>query len=210
MILQLYFLCKYTMLFSIIGMLIALNTTTKVDCQALYTYNQFFGSAAIGTASTLLMLRTVAIWNKNWFVTIPLVIVGIGHWSILMYSVTAVRAVFLPEAKTCVVVSTGDDHHNLTLNLLYLYSACSATLRSLCSPILSHVRRPCRVDCFHHRSAPYPRPLLALEALGECLHDGRFKRLTLHSSKMASFSSWLPSFATPSLPLCSYSPSPPP
>lgn len=118
----LYFLCKYTMLFSIIGMLIALNTTTKVDCQALYTYNQFFGSAAIGTASTLLMLRTVAIWNKNWFVTIPLVLVGIGHWSILMYSVTAVRAVFLPEAKTCVVVSTGNGHHNLTLNLLYLYT----------------------------------------------------------------------------------------
>ena len=122
--LQLYFLCKYTMLFSIIGMLIALNTTTKVDCQALYTYNQFFGSAAIGTASTLLMLRTVAIWNKNWFVTIPLAVIAIGHWCILMYSVTSVRAVFIPEAKTCVVVATGNQHKNLTLNLLYLYSTC--------------------------------------------------------------------------------------
>jgi hypothetical protein len=118
----LYFLCKYTMLLSIIGMLIALNTTTEIDCQGLYTFNQFFGSAAIGTASTLLMFRTIAIWNKNLFVAIPLVIVAIGHWAVLMYSVTAVKSVFVPEAKTCVLISTGAQNHNLTLNLLYLYT----------------------------------------------------------------------------------------
>jgi hypothetical protein len=118
----LYFLCKYTMLLAIIGMLIALNTTTEVDCQALYTFNQFFGSAAIGTASTLLMFRTIAIWNKNLFVTIPLVIIAVGHWAVLMYSVTAVKSVFVAEAKTCVLLSTGTQNHNLTLNLLYLYT----------------------------------------------------------------------------------------
>lgn len=118
----LYFLCKYTMLFAIIGMLIALNTTSEIDCQGLYTFNQFFGSSAIGTASTLLMFRTIAIWNKNLFVTIPLVIVAVGHWAVLMYSVTAVKAEFLPAAKACVLLSTGTQNHNLTLNLLYLYT----------------------------------------------------------------------------------------
>ncbi|KAG8829906.1 hypothetical protein FRC18_008887 [Serendipita sp. 400] len=118
----LYFLCKYTMFFAIIGMLIALNTTTPINCQALYTFNQFFGSAAIGTASTLLMLRTIAIWNKNLAVTIPLVLIALGHWSILMYSVTSVRSVYVAEAKTCVVLSTGNQHKNLTLNLVYLYT----------------------------------------------------------------------------------------
>lgn len=118
----LYFLCKYTMLLSIIGMLIALNTTTQLDCQALYTFNQFFGSAAIGTASTLLMFRTIAIWNKNLFVTIPLIVLALGHWAVLMYSVTAVKSVFVPEYKTCVLIETGQGNHNLTLNLLYLYT----------------------------------------------------------------------------------------
>lgn len=118
----LYFLCKYTMLLAIIGMLIALNTTSEIDCQALYTFNQFFGSAAIGTASTLLMFRTIAIWNKNLFVTIPLILVAVGHWAVLMYSVTSVKAVFLPAAKACVLISTGTQNHNLTLNLLYLYT----------------------------------------------------------------------------------------
>jgi hypothetical protein len=118
----LYFLCKYTMFFAIIGMLIALNTTTKIDCQALYTFNQFFGSSAIGTASTLLMFRTIAIWNKNWFVMIPLILISLGHWSILMYSVTSVHSAFVPELKTCVVLSTGNQHKNLALNLVYLYT----------------------------------------------------------------------------------------
>jgi hypothetical protein len=118
----LYFLCKYTMLLAIIGMLIALNTTTAINCQALYTFNQFFGSSAIGTASTLLMFRTIAIWNKNLYVTIPLVIIALGHWGILMYSVTSVRSTFSEQAKTCILVSTGDKHHNLALNLTYLYT----------------------------------------------------------------------------------------
>lgn len=118
----LYFLCKYTMFFAIIGMLIALNTTSAINCQALYTFNQFFGSSAIGTASTLLMFRTIAIWNKNLFVTIPLVLIALGHWSILMYSVTSVKSVFLPAAKTCVLLSTGAQNHNLALNLVYLYT----------------------------------------------------------------------------------------
>jgi len=118
----LYFLCKYTMLFAIIGMLIALNTTSPINCQALYTFNQFFGSSAIGTASTLLMFRTIAIWNKNLLVTIPLILIALGHWGILMYSVTSVRSVFYPAAKTCILVSTGNQDHNLALNLTYLYT----------------------------------------------------------------------------------------
>jgi len=118
----LYFLCKYTMFFAVIGMLIALNTTTHINCQALYSFNQFMGQCAIGTASTLLMLRTIAIWNKKIFIMIPLILVAMGHWGILFYSVTTVRSVFSPEAKTCILVSTGTDSHNLTLNLVYLYT----------------------------------------------------------------------------------------
>jgi hypothetical protein len=53
---------------------------------------------------------------------IPLILISLGHWSILMYSVTSVRSVYVPDAKTCVLVSTGNQHKNLALNLVYLYS----------------------------------------------------------------------------------------
>lgn len=39
-----------------------------------------------------------------------------------MYSVTSVKSVFLPAAKTCVLLSTGAQNHNLALNLVYLYT----------------------------------------------------------------------------------------
>jgi hypothetical protein len=119
------------MLLAIVGMLIALNTTTQINCQALYTFNQFAGSSAIGTASTLLMFRTIAIWNKKLTITIPLVIIALGHWGILMYSVTSVRSVFSPAAKTCIVTTTGNgSHKNLALNVLYLYSMSTSVRRS--------------------------------------------------------------------------------
>lgn len=37
---------------------IALNVRTEIDCQALYTFNQVFGNAAIGLASINLSIRT--------------------------------------------------------------------------------------------------------------------------------------------------------
>lgn len=38
--------------------LISLDTTEPLNCQALYTFNQVFGNAAIGLASVNLSLRT--------------------------------------------------------------------------------------------------------------------------------------------------------
>lgn len=111
--------------------------------QALYSFAQFAGNGAIGSASTLLMLRTIAIWNRNLFVTIPLVILSLGQWAILFHGtyalvlpstiypssspslfkpgMTTVRSAFYPDAHTCILTSTGDTN-NLFLNLLYLYS----------------------------------------------------------------------------------------
>lgn len=58
---------------------IALNTTTKLNCQALYVFNQLMGNIAIATASTLLMLRTIAIWSRNLAIVIPLCTLALGR-----------------------------------------------------------------------------------------------------------------------------------
>lgn len=62
----------------------AIHALTSIS-QALYSFAQFAGNSAIGSASTLLMLRTVAIWNRNLFVTVPLVILSLGQWAILFH-----------------------------------------------------------------------------------------------------------------------------
>ena len=53
--------------------------------QALYSFAEFTGNSAIGAASTLLMLRVIAIWTRNLWVTIPLVVLSLGQWGILFH-----------------------------------------------------------------------------------------------------------------------------
>ncbi|OBZ67498.1 hypothetical protein A0H81_12727 [Grifola frondosa] len=92
-----YFAGRYFLLFALIGIAIALNVTTyrlmfwdvrrPVNCQALYTYNQVFGNAAIGMASINLSLRTMAVWSQAWYIVVPLVVVILGHWSLLLHGI---------------------------------------------------------------------------------------------------------------------------
>ncbi|KAF8162465.1 hypothetical protein K438DRAFT_1985114 [Mycena galopus ATCC 62051] len=61
---------------------VALNVTSEVNCQGLYTFNSCFGNAAIGLASINLSLRTIAVWNQRWFIVAPLVAIILGHWQL--------------------------------------------------------------------------------------------------------------------------------
>lgn len=72
----------------------------------------------MAAASTLLMLRTFAIWNQNKLVVIPLVILALGQWGVAFFAVTTVKAHFEEAAGACVVASVTKLH----LDIIYLYS----------------------------------------------------------------------------------------
>ncbi|KAJ7676770.1 hypothetical protein DFH06DRAFT_1279179 [Mycena polygramma] len=108
-----YFLNRYCLLFALIA--IFLNVTTEIDCQALYTFNQCFGNPAIGLASINLSIRTVAVWNRPWFICVPLVAVIFGHWSLLLHGVL-LKAVWIPD-HGCVLTSTNT--HLLVITYIY-------------------------------------------------------------------------------------------
>ncbi|KAJ6471606.1 hypothetical protein C8R47DRAFT_1297410 [Mycena vitilis] len=110
-----YFLNRYCLLFALIGIAIALNVTTEIDCQSLYTFNQCFGNASIGLASINLSLRTIAAWNQRWFIWVPLVGVILGHWSLLLHGVL-LKAVWIP-GQGCTITST--NNHLLAISFIY-------------------------------------------------------------------------------------------
>ncbi|KAG8956350.1 hypothetical protein FRC04_004431 [Tulasnella sp. 424] len=126
-----YFACRYSLFFSLIGINIALNSTTKMNCQALYVFNQLLGNIAIATASTLLMLRTIAVWSRNLKVVIPLCILSLGQWGILLHGVITVRASWSDVAKACVVTDTVP----VFLDLIYVYTMAYDLLVLLVSSI---------------------------------------------------------------------------
>ncbi|KAG7095374.1 hypothetical protein E1B28_006131 [Marasmius oreades] len=82
-----YFLNRYCLLIALIGIAVALNVTVEINCQALYTFNQVFGNASIGLASINLSLRTMAVWSQAWYIVVPLVLLIMGHWSLLLHGV---------------------------------------------------------------------------------------------------------------------------
>ncbi|KEP52193.1 putative transmembrane protein [Rhizoctonia solani 123E] len=113
-----YFMCRYSIFIALVVLNVINNTKTEINCQAMYTLAQFLGNVSIGTASNLLMFRAIAIWSRNTWVVVPLVLVALGHWSILLHGIIAVRATWNATVGVCVVTGTS----NIFLRLLYNYT----------------------------------------------------------------------------------------
>ncbi|KAJ7660371.1 hypothetical protein DFH06DRAFT_1269095 [Mycena polygramma] len=114
-----YFANRYLLLSAMAGILVALDSTTEVNCQALYTFNQLAGNAAVGLASINLSLRTLAIWSQNGWIKILLTVVILGHWSLILQGVL-LTAHWDPVAATCVITSS----NNTILAATFTYSMC--------------------------------------------------------------------------------------
>lgn len=110
-----YFAGRYSLLFALIGIAIALNVTEEVNCQALYIFDQVFGNAAIGFASINLSLRTIAVWSQSVYIVVPLVFIILGHWSLLLHGLLISAAW---EEGACVITKTD----NKVLAATFIYS----------------------------------------------------------------------------------------
>ncbi|EKM58095.1 uncharacterized protein PHACADRAFT_116755 [Phanerochaete carnosa HHB-10118-sp] len=113
-----YFLGRYLLVFAMIGILTALDVTTEVNCQALYTFNQLVGQATIGLASINLAIRTMVLWSQNLYIVVPLVLVILGHWSLILQGVL-LKAEWVPD-QGCVITHT----NNTVLAATFIYSMC--------------------------------------------------------------------------------------
>ncbi|KAJ7223678.1 hypothetical protein B0H12DRAFT_1150695 [Mycena haematopus] len=79
-----YFANRYLLLGAMAGIAVALDSATEINCQAIYTFNQFAGDAAVGLASINLSLRTLAIWAQNKWIRLMLICIILGHWALIL------------------------------------------------------------------------------------------------------------------------------
>ncbi|EDR06529.1 uncharacterized protein LACBIDRAFT_300021 [Laccaria bicolor S238N-H82] len=129
-----YFANRYLLLFALVGIIISMDVTSKVDCQALYTFNQIAGNAAMGLASINLSIRTMAIWSQNKYIVGLLVLIILGHWSLILQgryvaaeplsSSDALAGIQLKatwvDGVGCVITQT----NNTILAAIFIYSMC--------------------------------------------------------------------------------------
>ena len=57
----------------------------------------------MGSASTLLMLRAIAVWNRKPRIVIPLILASLGQWGILTHGIVTIRSQWSDVERTCVV-----------------------------------------------------------------------------------------------------------
>lgn len=113
-----YFAGRYLLLFAMIGIAIALDTKTKIDCQSLYTFTQLAGNAAVGLASINLCIRTMAVWSQNKYLIGFLILLILGHWSLILQGVL-LDAEWI-DGVGCAITST----NNTVLAATFIYSMC--------------------------------------------------------------------------------------
>ncbi|KIJ06600.1 hypothetical protein PAXINDRAFT_103293 [Paxillus involutus ATCC 200175] len=101
-----------------IGILIGIDTPVEVDCQALYVFNQLAGDAAVGLASINLSLRTIAIWSQNRWIIGILVLIILGHWSLILQGVL-LTATWVPGSGCAITES-----NTTILAATFIYSMC--------------------------------------------------------------------------------------
>ncbi|KAG1755921.1 hypothetical protein EDB19DRAFT_1607587, partial [Suillus lakei] len=111
-----FFLCRYSMLFAFIGLITFFNVSTKIDCNALYTFISITGNLTILSASTSLMIRTMALWEWKRWAVLSMFALSFGQGAILIRTMMVVQASWDHQAGACVVVRT----NHILLNLNYL------------------------------------------------------------------------------------------
>ncbi|KAJ7774353.1 hypothetical protein DFH07DRAFT_732907 [Mycena maculata] len=128
-----FFLSRYCMLFSFIGLIISITISHPVHqlrgksadiparhplifngSQALFTFNSWTGNMAILCASTSLMLRTIALWERKRSIVISLGLLSLAHWTLLYRDMFVVHVVWDHDLTMCVVVSTDSSLLNVT------------------------------------------------------------------------------------------------
>jgi len=113
-----FFWSKYSLWLAIICSVIEENVTTEVNCHALADFIHFLFTTSVASASTLLMLRTIAVWNRSPYIVIPLILASLGHWIVLLHSIIYTESSWSDAYKTCVVVTASP----VFLGVDFLYS----------------------------------------------------------------------------------------
>ncbi|KAH9988675.1 hypothetical protein BJV77DRAFT_729065 [Russula vinacea] len=113
-----YVLARFATLMAIVLNFIDFNVGGPVNCQALITLETGFGYLGLVTASLLVILRIIAIWERNKFVKTVAIIVWLVNVIAVIQGVARLRATWIPLMQTCVVINSEEIKPNIIITLI--------------------------------------------------------------------------------------------
>ncbi|OJA14965.1 hypothetical protein AZE42_03217 [Rhizopogon vesiculosus] len=114
-----YFAGRYLLLAALVGIAVAMDVSEYVIAtgSSILAFPRLSGNAAVGLASINLSLRTIAIWSQSKWIIALLILLILGHWSLILQGVL-LGATWAPGG--CQIT-----YSNTTiLSATFIYSMC--------------------------------------------------------------------------------------
>lgn len=109
-----FFLSRYCIILSFIGLVVSMSVRSEVNCKGLYTFNSWAGNMTLLSSSTSLMLRTIALWERKLSIMVFLGVLCLAHWAILWRGMFIVEAAWDEPSGSCIVTQTNPGLLNVT------------------------------------------------------------------------------------------------
>jgi len=134
----LWFLCRYSLLVVLVSLAAVPYLNAKDDCSAFYIIVQACVELVIVTSTSLLMLRTIAIWGRRPAVYIPLLFLLLGQVVICLLDVCTLVTYWDPVIGGCIMTHSVSS----TTPLVYVYTIVlnAIVLALTTAGLLTHLR----------------------------------------------------------------------
>jgi len=104
-------------LLAVIVNMIGFDAASPINCQAWVTSEVLLAYIAVACASMLIVLRTIAIWNRDKIVSLIAICLWWTNIGFLIHSTVTLRSSWAPVARTCSVLNTDISKYNLLSTL---------------------------------------------------------------------------------------------
>ncbi|KAN0141800.1 hypothetical protein V8E53_000262 [Lactarius tabidus] len=114
----LYSLTRVCTLITLILNILAFDSSAPINCQLWVIFELIFGTLAFAAASSLIVLRINAIWNRNRIAVAIAMCAWGANVAFLIHYISRVLSTWAPEQSVCVVLNTDIGVKNVITTLV--------------------------------------------------------------------------------------------
>jgi hypothetical protein len=113
-----YSLTRVCTLIAVSLNMLGFDSTSPIDCQLWVVFELIFAYFAFAAASLLIVLRIIAIWDKNRIVVAIAMSAWLTNVAFLIHGITQLHATWSPTQSVCAVLNIESSKNNIIITLV--------------------------------------------------------------------------------------------
>jgi len=110
-----YSFTRVAALMAVILNLVSIDLSTPYNCEIELVFQIFFGYLAFAAAALLIVIRVIAIWNRDKIVIAIATTIWATNFAFIIHGVVKIRAIWVPELTTCLLLPGNIQSERLNL-----------------------------------------------------------------------------------------------